>query len=263
MRLQEWTPTVTILTLFAGTGALILLAFACGLRIGRWRARLPDPEPQLPARVIVASVLGLLSFILGFTFSVAVSHFDTRNEALDDEAKSIAIAFRRTDLLPEPERSKLRRLLREYVDLRLQSPASAQDKIILQVRALQDKMWSELIAVQNEGVDARPIPPSVVQTFNDIVDVDAERVLKNMQARLPRTIWFALYAITFVAFVAAGYQSGLAGAHRRSIAALAYALVFAGVIVMIADADTPRLGGFEASKQSFVDLRTRLNEKPR
>jgi hypothetical protein len=74
---------------------------------------------MLSARIIISSVLSPLGFVLGFAFGVAASHFDARNRALDDEAVAIATAYHRADLLPEPERTNVRTLLRQYVELRL------------------------------------------------------------------------------------------------------------------------------------------------
>ena len=120
MHSQGLAATIVLLGLFVGTALLVLVAFECGLRIGRWRSRQPDPEPPLPARMIISSVLSLVAFVLGFTFGAAANHFDARNQALDNEAVSISTAYHRADLLPEPERTTLRRLLREYIDLTAQ-----------------------------------------------------------------------------------------------------------------------------------------------
>ncbi|HEY2384223.1 MAG TPA: hypothetical protein VGK48_23870 [Terriglobia bacterium] len=262
--MQSQLSTVTVLfALFISTAVFILLAFEAGLRLGRWRSRQPDPEPQLSARMIIGSVLGLLAFVLGFTFSVASSHFDARNDALDDEAIAIATAYHRAELLQEPERTSIRALLRRYIDLRLDGHQSADiEEMIRQVRMLQDQMWSEAIAAQKKS-SGQPPPAIVFQAINEVIDVNAERVLRNMQARIPAGVWVVLYGIAAIAVVAAGYHSGLTGARRRSFASIAYALAFAGVIVMIADADIPRFGRLQENRQALTDLQTRLgNSQP-
>src|SRR5262245_61059167 len=109
-----------LVSLFIGTVVIALIAFQCGLLIGRWRSAKPHPEPLLPVRVLVANILSLLAFILGFTFGLASSHFDMRSQSVFDETIAIATAYRRTDFLADPERTNLRGLLREYVDVRLE-----------------------------------------------------------------------------------------------------------------------------------------------
>jgi hypothetical protein len=246
--------------LFFGTVTVVLLAFEVGLRFGRWRSQQPDPEPQLPARMIITSVLSLLAFILGFTFNVAATHFDSRNQALSDEATAVGMAYRRTDLLSDPERIKVRALLREYVNLRLEAAQSGNvNEVIARLRRLQERIWDEAVEAgkKNEG----PLPVTLmIQSLNDLIDIHAEKVVANMRTRIPPGVWVLLYLITSVAVAAAGYHSGLAGNRRRSYAALAYAFVFAGVIVMIADADSPKFGQFQVSHQSLIELRGRLTQ---
>jgi hypothetical protein len=259
MQSQGLATAIILSGLFIGTAFVVLVAFECGLRIGRWRSQRPDPEPQLPARMIISSVLGLLAFILGFTFGVAVSHFDARNQALDHEAISISTAYHRADLLPEPERTKIRELLREYVDLRMgDASAVNMGEIVARIRGIQEQIWSQAVATQ-KATTAPPGSTIVLQSLNDVIDVSAERVLRNMSSRIPTGVWAILYAMTIISMAAAGYHSGLAGARGRSLASLAYALVFAGVIVMIADVDTPGFGQFRESKQALIELRARLS----
>jgi hypothetical protein len=246
--------------LFIGTAFAILASFEAGLRLGRWRSRRPDLEPLLPARMIISSVLSLLAFILAFTFGLATSHSDSRSKAIDDEAIAIATAYRRADLLPEPERTQVRHTLREYVDRRLEASRSTNvdEMMIARLRRLQGQIWALAIAAGRN--EAAPGPStSVIQSLNDVIDVQAERVLTNMRSRIPVPVWIILYAITMVSIAAAGYASGIAGNRGRSFAALAYALVFSGVILMIADLDLPKFGVFQSNYQAFRDLSERLD----
>jgi hypothetical protein len=259
MRFQP-TMLIAFLVLFIGTAILILLAFEGGLRLGRWRAALPDPEPPLPARMIIGSVLSLLAFVLGFTFGVAASHYDSRNQALNDETIAIRTAYHRADLFPEPERTNIRNLLREYVDLRVDGSSAANSaRSTARMRQLQEQIWTQAVQVQKKTASGTP-PAIALQSLNDVIDVHGERVLTNMRSRIPTGSWIILYSITFIAIAAAGYHSGLAGARRRSIAALAYALVFAAVLAMIADADIPGFGQFETDRHGLIELRGQLSD---
>jgi hypothetical protein len=243
--------------LFVGTMFVILGAFGIGLRFGKWRSQQPDSEPQLPARMIIGSILNLLAFLLAFTFGLAASHYDSRNQSLQDEASAIGIAYHRTALLPAPERSQLQGLIREYVDLRLNtSRALNLDEAIPRMRQLQERIWTQAISTRTEtGANS---PPLLMQSITDMIDVQSERVLTTTRARIPAAVWGILYVIAVIAIAAAGYHSGIAGNRRRSYAALAYALVFAAVVVMIADADSPDIGRFRVNHQALLDLRTRL-----
>jgi hypothetical protein len=240
---------------FIGTVVVVLLAFEGGRRLGQWRSRHPDAESHQTMVSLVSSILSLCAFILGFAFGFASAHFDSRNQAVFDEAIAIGTAYRRADLLLDPERTAVRRLLREYVDLRLQAGRSTTTTdLVGQLRHLQKEIWAHAVAVSRKeaGSSATPFIQSVTE-----VDVQAERVLAGVRSRISFTVWTVLYAIMVTAVCAAGYQSGLASA-RRSLAAVFYAVVFAAVTTMVAAADVPGSQQIQASHQALSDLRARL-----
>ena len=241
---------------FTATVAVALLAFEAGLRLGRWRGRQPDPEPQQPILTLVASILSLCAFILGFTFGLASSHSDARSQAIFDEAVAISTAYRRAELLPDPERSNVRRLLRDYVDLRLNAGRSVDNRDASeQLRQLQTEIWTESVTASRHAVERSALP--LIQSVTDVIDVHAARVLAGIRSRIPFTVWAVMYSIMAIAVSAAGYQAGLAGG-RRSLAPVFYALVFGAVIMMIAAADVPGSEQIRASHQALIDLRSRL-----
>jgi len=252
------TSPMFLLALFTATMVIALIAFECGFRFGRWRSRQPDPEPLMPARVLVTSTLGLLAFLLGFTFGLASDHFDSRNEFVFDEALSIATSYHRADFLQDPERTKIRHLLRKYVGLRLEANRSAEveGSTIAELRRLQGQIWSEAVAAAkkvNGPLSAAPL----LQSLTEVFDVRGERALDGFRARIPLKVWLFLYIIMTISIAAAGFQSGLAGA-RRSLAVFGYALVFASVILMIIAGDTPGSTQIRSNRQILLDLQARM-----
>jgi hypothetical protein len=246
-----------LLVLFAATVILVLLVFQAGLNFGRWRGQQPDPEPQLPVRTLVASSLSLLAFMLGFTFALAASHYDARRQSVFDEAIALGTAYHRADFLPNSDRVEIQRLLRQYLDLRLEIGRSAEPRQTLErVRQLQDEIWRKATATAKENAG----PPSVmpmIQSLTDLIDDDTVRVVEGFQSRISYRVWMFLYLMMVIAVAAAGYSSGLAGA-RRSIGALAYALLFGVVVVLIASGDVPGPRQFWNSHEALIDLRARL-----
>jgi hypothetical protein len=234
-----------------------LLAFETGLWLGRWRSRRPNPEAVLPVRMLVTSTLGLLTFILGFTFGLASSHFDNRAQAIFDEATAIGTAYHRTDFLPEPERSNERRLIRNYVDARLEPLQTLRGDASVRLRTLQEQMWAVAVAANNRNGGT----PTALPLAQSLVDVNmhGERALNGFRSRIPVAVWLMLNGIMAVSVAAAGYHAGLAGT-QRSIAAVAYSLVFAAVIVLIAAGDVPGPEQLRTSHQALIDLRERLTE---
>ena len=105
--------------IYAGTVLLLLAGNETGFRLGTWRRRhMPEGE-KTPASAIMGSTLGLLAFMLAFTFGMSGARFDARKQLVLDEASAVLRAYQRAQFLPEPQRSECSRLLREYVDLRV------------------------------------------------------------------------------------------------------------------------------------------------
>src|SRR5258705_333488 len=240
---------IFLVGLFVAIAIATLLAFEAGLRLGRWRSRKPNPEALLPVRVLVTSTLGMLSFILGFTFGLASSHFDSRTDAVFDEANAISTAYRRADLLPEPERTNERRLIRNYIDVRLEPLQLRTGDALAPMRRLQEQMWAEAVAAsRRDGWSSFVMP--LTQSLID-VNAHGERVLTGIRSRIPIGVWLILNAIMAVSVAAAGYHAGLAGT-QRSIAAVAYSLVFAAVIALIAAGDIPGPQQLQTSHQALI-----------
>src|SRR3954470_8437915 len=65
------------------------------------------------------AALGLLALMIGFTFAMALSRFEARRDAVLKEANAIGTTALRARLLPEPHRAQTIRLLKEYVQIRL------------------------------------------------------------------------------------------------------------------------------------------------
>jgi len=60
-----------------------------------------------------SAMLGLLALMLAFTFSMALTRFEARRDAVLTEANAIGTTALRARLLPEPQRSETLKLLRE------------------------------------------------------------------------------------------------------------------------------------------------------
>jgi hypothetical protein len=243
--------------LFVGTVLVALLAFRGGVHFGRWRARRPDPEPNLPVRTLIAGVLNLLGFILGFTFALAASHYDARADAIFNEAVAIGTAYHRTYSLPEHERENVKRLLLEYVDARLQVGDPAErTRVLERLNSLQERIREQIILIGNNNGSAGSAS-SLTQSLAEIIDVHAFRVLMDMRARIQDRMWVSLYCVMIIALAGAGYQCGLTGG-RGSIAAVAYAMVFTAVVIMIFIVDNPDMEQFRHTHRPLFELKARL-----
>ena len=65
------------------------------------------------------AILGLLALMIGFTFAMALARFETRRDAVLNEANAIGTTALRARLLPAPYGVQALKLLQEYVQVRL------------------------------------------------------------------------------------------------------------------------------------------------
>jgi hypothetical protein len=101
------------------TVALLLLSAKVGILPGKYQNRRSESTPMEPIGEIVAAMLGLLAFMLGFTFNLASARFDNRKALVIEEANALGTTYLRAGLLAEPYRTRSRNLLREYVKARV------------------------------------------------------------------------------------------------------------------------------------------------
>src|SRR5689334_3756400 len=176
---------VPLWLIFAGLFAAMLVADEFGYRLGKIRFHRAGHEKEPTVGGIVAAELGLLAFLLAFTFGLAGARFEARRETLLDEANAIGTTYLRAGMLPEPQRTEAHKLLREYVDVRL---AAVQDgKLENGTRRsteIQDQLWNAAIVVAEK--DARSIPIGLyIQSLNSVIDLHAKRMLVAFGSRIP------------------------------------------------------------------------------
>src|ERR1700751_20676 len=122
--------------------------------------------------VVQAAILTLLGLVIGFTFSMAVSRYDLRKSYEEAEANAIGTEYVRADLLPAADASKVRDLLKNYLDQRILFYKSRDEENLSRVRAqialLQSEMWS---AVATPAVaEPTPVKALAVAGMNDVLN---------------------------------------------------------------------------------------------
>lgn len=239
--------------LFGATILVVLLSIEAGFQLGRRRAQVREPEKETSVGAMVGASLGLLAFLLAFTFGLAASRFEARRMALLNEVNAIGTAHLRTGALPEPERSEARRLLREYVDVRLEAVRSSDFETgVRRSKEIHGELFS--IASALGAQDPRSIVVGLfTESLNDVIDLHTVRITEGSRVRIPGIIWIVLYTITVLAMLEMGYQTGLAG-RRRPLSTPALALAFASVILLVADLDRPQQGVIRVSQAGLEEL---------
>jgi hypothetical protein len=249
---------VPLAVLLIAYGVFLWLAVDVGYRLGKWRRSLVSDEKEQPVGAMVASILGLVALVLGFTFSFAAARFDARRTGVLDEANAIGTTWLRSRLLPEPERAEIAKLLREYVEVRVHGTEPGKMAAALQrSEELHELLWQQAASAAEK--DPHSIVTGIfIQSLNDVIDLHAKRVLAGLYGRIPLVLWLGLFGLALLGMAAVGYSAALS-ATRRSPAMVGLVLAFAVVLYLITDLDRAQEGLLRVSQQPLVDLQKSMN----
>ena len=219
-----------------------------------------DGKTEGDGSFMLSSVVGLLALLIGFTFALAVDRFETRRGLVLEEANAIGTAYLRTQLLEEPHRARISRLMVEYTDNRLElsrlHEGEARDRVIRNDQLI-DQLWIETMAAWPtiRGMD---FSSSYLDSMNTVIDLNESRKISR-QAKVPH----AVYAVLFIYIIV---TAGLVGYTRKSTrerwSALFLFVLLTLTLMLIVDIDRPVDGGINTSQRPMEDLQAWLHRTP-
>ncbi|MDI1451685.1 DUF4239 domain-containing protein [Polyangium sp. 6x1] len=250
---------VPLWLLLGVTIVVLLLSVEGGYRLGRLRRHRTEQEHGPHVLALVTTTMGLLALVLAFTFSFAASRFESRKQMVVDEANAIETTYLRAGLLPGDHSAKVRGLLREYVDLRLEAVKLGHVEHALQrSEELHRELWKEAEAVGREHPDSNVVE-LFIEAANRTIEVHATRVKVAVRSGIPGALWAALYVVAVLNLTAVGYHAGLVKTPRSPT--LATVVLSLSVVMMLtADLDHPQEGAMRVSQQSMLDLRRMMSD---
>jgi hypothetical protein len=236
---------------------VLLVALESGNQIGnRKRNAGQESQDSEGGDVALTSMLALLGLMLAFTYAFTLSRADARKQAVLDEANAIGTAFLRADLAPEPTRTELRKLLREYAQTRLPAHEGevTKDEFARRIAhslQVQSQIWPATARMVKDGYSG-PIAASIIQSVNEVIDIHGKR-LAVIRDRLPGIVLATLLLIAAASLLITGFSLGKQGRMIRWRFCI-LVLVLAAVITVITDFDRGDSGFVKVNKQSLVDL---------
>ena len=254
-------PSVALCT---GTVLIVVLAMEAGFRLGRVTHRRSKGEKESPVSSIEASILGLLAFMLAFTFGIVSNRFDERKALVRQEANAINTAYQRSAFLPETERVRTASLLRAYVEQRLTAVLSRDVGQMNRMLADSERTQRELLDIavaharQEMGSDIFAL---YIEALNEVVNCHRLRLAVGLQTRVPAAIWLVFYALIVLGMFGVGYQTSIAGS-RRTLAGPILALSFSLVITLIAELDRTRSRYIPVPQHPMRNLLDRMPPAP-
>jgi hypothetical protein len=240
---------------------LLIAAGLLGIVARRWFHRQSDPDERGAEQLIVSAILGLVALLLGFTFALAIDRFDRRGALVVQEANAIGTTWLRAQLLDEPHRSQLSRLLEGYAENRLrlaraETPEAARP-LLARNDLYQRRLWAATVAAVRP-IRHLEISSVLVEAMNATIDIDAERRAVR-RAHVPPRVLTALLLCMAVAAYAVGY--GLLMLRVKwSVLALLVLLTMAYLLIL--DIDQPTRGGIKEPQRAMEELVATMRAGP-
>lgn len=248
------------------TTLMVFASIWAGFKFAVFKKKKGMPsEDESPINTVVGALLGLLAFILAFTFDATTSRYDARKHLLLEEVNAIETTYLRAGLIPEPQSSDVRKALVRYTDLRVEITQHPENmaSILQESSRLQDEMWNSAEALAVADLKNPDIVSLFVDALNTMIDLQTSRVTVALIHRLPVPMMASLYLLIILSMMGVGYLFGMNGkANMGMIVVLS--LSFALVITLINDLDRSGSSGsgfIKISQKPMLDLQQRLHSK--
>jgi hypothetical protein len=246
------------LTLFVLLVGMMLL----GIIVRRRTDRKADSESDgAQDGYIVSGTLGLLALLLGFTFAMAIDRYDHRRSLVLEEANAIGTTYLRAQLLDEPYRGALSRLLQGYTETRIELANVDEPGARARLRARSDdyqsRLWTTTVAAVRP-IRGLEVSSTFVDAMNATIDAGAARVAAR-RAHVPSQVLAMLAIYMLISAYILGYVMG--AAHRRSSTAVLLALTTLAYSLIL-DIDWPTGGSVRESQAAMEDLVAMMRTHP-
>ena len=242
--------------------SVVLLSIEVGFRTGRRIKATMNPDSEPPIAPISGSVLGLLGFVLAFTFGIVYNRYEARKDLVGQEANAIIRVWTRADFMSEPYRRQTVKLLKEYIRLRIVS-VSANNMIqaksaIARAEQIHRQLWAFAVdGAKKDGISGLAGP--YILGLNDLIDIHGRRVAIGAEDRVPFLIWFSLFILLLLGMSMIGLLTAMKNSQRSSLTNV-LALAFCMVFLVISALDRPFSRLFKVSQQPLIYAKTIMSK---
>ncbi len=238
--------------------AALWLSMMAGSLISRLKKL--EPEDRQDFNIILTSTLTLLSLMLGFSFSMAISRYDQRKGYEEAEANAISTEYMRAELLPPAEAVRVQALLRTYLQQRISFYQKVDNQSIPQIQhetsRLQTELWEAVkgVAATQSSAAARLI----LSGMNDVIN-SQERAQGSWWNRIPTSAWILMTIIA----ICSSLLLGFGGHHLRSrpLIFLVLPFVITTALYLIAEIDSPRNGLIHVAPENLISFSQSLQTR--
>jgi hypothetical protein len=236
--------------------SMVILFIWLGYSFNKIRiAKYPEVLKQTPG-AIEGSVVGIMSLLLGFTFSFVVSKYEVRRQLIVEEMVSINSAIFRCDLFPDSTRKLLRADLKKYLEARRAYYEEGNEARVLdelkKSKEIASGIWERVVFDSDNPqvrLRSQQMIPALSNMLNSLIVRDESR-----RTGVPSLIlWTLLVLVSITAFF---LGTNLFGKKKFKVLVLGYSLILALTLNLIIELNTPRSGliTLNSTQQRMNDL---------
>lgn len=208
------------------------------------------------------SILGTTyAVILGFMLYAVWESLGQAALNVDSEANAVFDIYRLIEGLPEPQRTQLERLAREYVDTVIDRewPKMVRGETLEQSTTIDQEMWKIVMSI-------KPASPTEVnaqqQAMSELQSLSQRRLIRVRQSRgrLPNVLWCVLLvggALTIICSCTLGCNS----AKVQSLEVFCFSLLVSLSLVAIASIHRPFHGMVHVTNYAFERVRQSMQSR--
>lgn len=254
--MQHWILGLVILVGCLG-------AVEAGYRLGIGIGKGLDKDDRGVVDTIVASILGLVALLIGFTFAMAGSRYEARRQLVLEEANAVGTAVLRTELIPADIGDPMRAQLRQYVRNRLEYFNAAENSermraLEAEAERIHGAIWAGAVQLSKETPSSYSAH-LMTMAINDVIDTAGKRV-SALTNHVPLVVWVLVLGTVMLAMMGLGFRCGLA--QRRLIATTTlFAVVISLTVFVVIDLDRPRKGLIRVSQGAMLDLQRSMDSE--
>jgi hypothetical protein len=233
---------------------LVATSFAVAMLVswglGWWRGGRQAPESgDDPGTKFTDASLALLGLLLAFTFSMALSRYEQRRQAVVAESNAIGDFYTCATLLKKPFRTRLQAVLDDYARHLLEARSGTMLDPQQETEFCLEKFARMTEIARAALAEGTPVAVPLTNTLNDVTSNNASRQAAYRE-RLPGSIVLLLFLGSVVPAFLIGAKQGVS--HKMHVAgSFSFIVLVALVIYVTLDLNQPNRGLIRVSQYSL------------
>lgn len=236
-----------------------MLIAEAGALVAEKRLQKGVKEPEAPISSALGAIMALLGFMLGFTFSITSDRFAERRALIIQHANAIGTSYLRTSMIPDKQKTEVKKLYREYVDILLQiKTVSHAQNSLSKIDDIHLLLWNQTASLAKEDMDSE-LRSLFTSSVNEVIDIASERATISLLVRIPPILWLSLLVLFTMGMFVMGYQTGtfnILSIYSMPLLTAAIAIV----IVLIAEMDSSEKKGFRITQKPMENVREMMRD---